>query len=226
MIQHVFERALASGAEQVLIATDDPRVEEVARGFTEQVCMTAADHVSGTDRIAEVVATMGWRPEVVVVNLQGDEPLMPPALLSQVAETLVSHPAADVATLSVPLNAPGQLFDTNTVKVVSDRDGYALYFSRATIPWRRDTFDPSATVENDWLSGIYRHLGIYAYRAGFLADYPQLQKAPIEAMESLEQLRVLWNGGRIAVAVAESVPPSGVDTADDLARVSAILGAG
>ena len=226
MIQHVFERALASGAEQVVIAVDDERVEAVVRGFTDQVCMTADDHVSGTDRIAEVVATMGWSSEAVVVNLQGDEPLMPPALLSQVAGTLASHPAADVATLSAPLSAPEQLFDTNTVKVVSDRGGYALYFSRATIPWQRDRFDPAATVENDWLSGMYRHLGIYAYRAGFLAGYAQLEEAPIEAMESLEQLRVLWNGGRIAVAVAESVPPSGVDTADDLARVSAILGAG
>lgn len=226
MVQHVFERALASGAEQVLIATDDARVQEVVHGFTDQVCMTSADHVSGTDRIAEVVATFGWSPETVVVNLQGDEPLMPPALLSQVAETLASHPLADVATLSVPLSVPEQLFDPNTVKVVTDRDGYALYFSRATIPWQRDQFEPSSTVEQDWLSGMYRHLGIYAYRAGFLAGYAQLEEAPIEAMESLEQLRVLWNGDRIAVAVADSVPSSGVDTADDLARVSAVLGAG
>lgn len=226
MIQRVFECAQASGAEQVLVATDDARIDQAVRCFTEAVCMTSADHASGTDRIAEVARLQDWPPDTVVVNLQGDEPLMPPALLRQVAETLETHPSAEVATLSVPLSRTHQLFDPNTVKVVTDCDGYALYFSRATIPWQRDRFDPSAPVEQAWLSGMQRHLGLYAYRAGFLAGYSQLAAAPIEQMESLEQLRVLWHGGRIAVATADEVPPAGVDTAEDLDRVSAVLAAG
>jgi len=143
-----------------------------------------------------------------------------------VAETLVSHTDAAMATLAVPLDATEQLFDTNTVKVVSDRDGYALYFSRATIPWKRDQFVKGAEPQTAWLEGVHRHLGIYAYRAGFLAGYAGLPVSPIERMESLEQLRVLWNGGRIAVEVVEDAPPAGIDTAEDLARVIAALGAG
>ena len=226
MIRHVYERACASGAAQVVIATDDPRIQAAAGAFTDAVCMTSSAHASGTDRIAEVVRQLGWPDDTVVVNLQGDEPLMPPALLGQVAETLVSHVDADMATLAVPLDAPEQLFDTNTVKVVSDRHGYALYFSRAPIPWKRDQFVKDAEPQASWLEGMYRHLGIYAYRAGFLAGYAGLPASPIERMESLEQLRVLWNGGRIAVDVVEDAPPAGVDTAEDLARVVAALGAG
>jgi 3-deoxy-manno-octulosonate cytidylyltransferase (CMP-KDO synthetase) len=128
-----------------------------------------------------------------------------------------------MATLSVPLRAVEQLFDTNTVKVVTDREGYALYFSRATIPWKRDQFEPSQNVDPAWLAGMHRHLGLYAYRAGFLSEYSKLSVAPIEQMESLEQLRVLWHGGRIAVATVDEAPPAGVDTAEDLARVSALL---
>lgn len=226
MIRHVYERACASGASQVVIATDDPRIQVAAGDFTDSVCMTSSAHGSGTDRIAEVVRKLGWADDTVVVNLQGDEPLMPPALLGQVAETLVSHTDAAMATLAVPLDATEQLFDTNTVKVVSDRDGYALYFSRATIPWKRDQFVKGAEPQTAWLEGVHRHLGIYAYRAGFLAGYAGLPVSPIERMESLEQLRVLWNGGRIAVEVVEDAPPAGVDTAEDLARVIAALGAG
>jgi 3-deoxy-manno-octulosonate cytidylyltransferase (CMP-KDO synthetase) len=128
-----------------------------------------------------------------------------------------------MATLAVPLTDPDQLFDTNAVKVVADRNGYALYFSRATIPWKRDLFDKNVAVQSTWLEGVYRHLGIYAYRAGFLGSYASLPVSPIERMESLEQLRVLWNGGRIAVGVATQTPPAGVDTAEDLARVIAAL---
>ena len=224
MIQHVFERASESGADEVVIATDDARIREVAERFDAPVCMTAVDHNSGTDRIAEVVQKLGWPDDAVVVNLQGDEPLMPPALLSQVAGTLGSHDRAEMATLAVPLSHTGQLFDTNTVKVVTDGDGYALYFSRASIPWKRDLFDGDSTPQADWLDGIYRHLGIYAYRAGFLRGYAGLPVSPIERMESLEQLRVLWNGGRIAVDVAVEAPPAGVDTAEDLSRVVVALG--
>jgi len=224
MIRHVYDRACESGAEEVVIATDDARIEAVARQFTDQVCMTSSEHTSGTDRIAEVVRTLHWPDDTVVVNLQGDEPLMPPALLTQVAETLESHAESDMATLAVPLTDPGQLFDTNAVKVVADCNGYALYFSRATIPWKRDLFDKKVAVQSTWLEGIYRHLGIYAYRAGFLGGYASLPVSPIERMESLEQLRVLWNGGRIAVDVAADAPPAGVDTAEDLARVIEALG--
>lgn len=223
MIQHVYDRACESGAEEVVIATDDARIREAAEAFADQVCMTSNEHTSGTDRIAEVVRVLQWPDDTVVVNLQGDEPLMPPSLLTQVANTLVSHSESEMATLAVPLTDPHQLFDPNAVKVVVDRKGYALYFSRATIPWKRDVFDDQTHVQMDWLNGLYRHLGIYAYRAGFLSGYAGLPVSPIERMESLEQLRVMWNGGRIAVDIAADAPPAGVDTADDLARVIAEL---
>ena len=224
MIRHVFERACESGAEDVVIATDDVRIEDAVRRFSDRVYLTSTEHASGTDRIAEVVSSLRWGEDTVVVNLQGDEPLMPPALLAQVAETLVSHGEADMATLAVPLVSPDQLFDTHTVKVVTDRRGYALYFSRATIPWNRDLFAPDVQPQAEWLHGIHRHLGIYAYRAGFLRSYARLHVSAIEQMESLEQLRVLWNGGRIAVDIAIDAPPAGVDTAHDLARVIEALG--
>lgn len=223
MIQHVYERACESGAEEVVIATDDVRIHEVADAFAAQVCMTSHEHTSGTDRIAEVVRILDWPDETVVVNLQGDEPLMPPSLLSQVADALVSHSESEMATLAVPLSDLEQLFDPNTVKVVADRNGYALYFSRATIPWKRDVFDDRVRARMSWLEDVHRHLGIYAYRAGFLSGYADLPVSPIERMESLEQLRVLWNGGRIAVDIAADAPPAGVDTAEDLARVASVL---
>lgn len=223
MVQHVYERACESGAEQVVIATDDERIRRICANFTEHACMTSTDHQSGTDRIAEVADAFGWDADTVVVNLQGDEPLMPPELLTQVAGCLVSHTDADMATLAVPIDQTDQLFDTNAVKVVCDRDGYALYFSRATIPWRRDVFAKDQSPQPDWLDGLLRHLGIYAYRAGFLSGYSRLERSPVEQMESLEQLRVLWNGGKIAVEVADGAPPAGVDTAHDLRRVVAAL---
>ena len=197
IIRHVYDRACESGAEEVVIATDDVRIEAVARRFTEQVCMTSSEHASGTDRIAEVVQTLHWPDDTVVVNLQGDEPLMPPELLAQVAATLESHAESDMATLAVPLIDPDQLFDTNAVKVVADRNGYALYFSRATIPWKRDQFDTSVAPQTPWLEGVYRHLGIDANRAGFLAGYASLPVSPIERMESLEQLRVCGTAGAL-----------------------------
>ena len=223
MIQHVYERACESGAQDVVVATDDLRIQDAVKGFSGQVCMTSAEHASGTDRIAEVAHTLGWPADTVVVNLQGDEPLMPPELLAQVAQALIAHGNADMATLAVPLAQPDQLFDPNVVKVVVDCDGYALYFSRATIPWKRDVFEPGMAARAAWLDGVHRHLGIYAYRAEFLAGYAALPVSTIERMESLEQLRVLWNGGRIAVDVSTHTPPAGVDTAEDLARVVAAL---
>lgn len=223
MIQHVFERACESGANQIVIATDDARIAEAGRDFGAEVCMTASSHVSGTDRIAEVVRTLAWADETPVVNLQGDEPLMPAGLLAKVAATLDNHPTAEMATLAVELDRADQLFDHNVVKVVCDRHGYAMYFSRATIPWKRDLFRADEVAGRDWFADVYRHLGIYAYRAGFLAHYAELPVAPVERMEALEQLRVLWNGGRIAVDIVAEAPPAGVDTAEDLQRVAAAL---
>ncbi len=224
MVQHVYQRAVESGASQIIVATDDARIADEVEAFGGEVCMTSAAHASGTDRIGEVASVQGWSDDEIVVNLQGDEPLMPPGLLQQVADVLEQHSKADMATLAVPLDDPEQLFDHHVVKVVSDQDGYALYFSRATIPWKRDEFDPHATVQSEWLSGIRRHLGIYAYRVRFLKGYANLGVAPIERMEALEQLRVLWHGGRIAVGTATETPPLGVDTADDLEKVRTALG--
>jgi 3-deoxy-manno-octulosonate cytidylyltransferase (CMP-KDO synthetase) len=191
----------------------------------DDVRLTSTDHVSGTDRIAEVVAAEAWPDRHHRRQPAGRRAV--DALRScsqQVAQTLIEHPLAEVATLSAPLSDTGQLFDPNIVKVVSDGQGYALYFSRATVPWRRGVFDPSLPVESDWLDGMQRHIGLYAYRAGFLAGYAELAEAPIERMESLEQLRVLWHGGRIAVTEARAEPPAGVDTEADLGRVRTALG--
>lgn len=222
MLQHVFEAAGRCGAGQVVIATDDPRIEAAARGFGAEVCMTSSEHVSGTDRIGEVVRTLGWPDETIVVNVQGDEPLMPPALIGQVAEDLASHPQAALATAATPLVAAGEFFDPNVVKVVSDRDGFALYFSRASIPWDRDLLQNG---EKALPIGIVplRHIGIYAYRVGYLHRYGQMRPCPLEQAEQLEQLRALWYGERIHVAEASQRPGPGVDTEDDLRIVEQLL---
>ena len=222
MIQHVFERAVESGANQVVIATDSQKIAEVCREFSADVCMTSAEHRSGSDRIAEVVAQRGWGDEEIVVNLQGDEPCMPAELLSQVAEDMSQHDAAGVTTLSAPITARQTLFDPHVVKVVTDVKGYALYFSRAPIPWHRDEFiDAESPLPAD--TGFARHIGLYAYRAGYLARFVAWDRAPIERAESLEQLRVLWHGGRIHVSEARTEPGQGVDTRDDLQQVEAQL---
>ncbi len=222
MIAHVHDCARQSGAQSVIIATDDARIEAAATAFGAEVRMTADTHRSGTDRLAEVVASEGWPDETIVVNLQGDEPLMPPACIRQVAEALAAHADADVATLCTPIHHPAELFDPHVVKVVRDARERALYFSRAPIPWHRDEFagDPD-TLPAD--TPFLRHIGLYAYRAGFLRDYVTADPAPLELAESLEQLRVLWYGGRIVVPVAAALPGPGVDTPDDLARVERIL---
>lgn len=214
MIWHTWRRAQQSGATQVVIATDDQRIATVAEAFGAVVCMTSANHESGTDRIAEVVAKLGWHDEEIVVNLQGDEPLMPPLLLDQVASALRDHPAASLSTLAVPLQDE-QVFDSNAVKVVVDRNGMALYFSRAPIPWKRGNFE----AKKSDAEGMLRHLGIYAYRVGFLKRYVDWEPTPIEQQESLEQLRVLWQGEGIAVDVADQAPPPGVDSPEDYQRL-------
>lgn len=220
MIQHVYERAQESGAAQVLIATDDERIATAARGFGADVAMTRSDHPSGTDRLAEVVEQRNLHDPAIVINLQGDEPLMQPSLIRQVADALVQRQEADIATLATPIMAREEVFDPNTVKVIRNRDGYAMYFSRAPIPWDRDNFKQ----QNGRLTaGYLRHLGIYGYRVSFLRRYPSLSEVEMERAESLEQLRALWHGARIYIDVANDVPGPGVDTPADLEKVEAIL---
>ena len=222
MIQHVYERAMESGAEQVVIATDSPLIEEAVNRFGGVVCLTAGTHQSGTDRIAEVAEKMGFADDDITVNLQGDEPLMPPAVIRQVAENLARTPEASMSTVCAKINTAAELFDPHLVKVVKDKDDFALYFSRATIPWDRDAFASTTEVLPED-SEHFRHIGIYAYRTGFLKEYTQWSVCPLEIMESLEQLRALWNGHRIHVAEAIEVPLAGVDTEKDLALVRAHL---
>jgi len=223
MIQHVYECARRSGAGQVVIATDDARIRQAAEAFGATVCMTAASHRSGTERLAEAVAQLGLAADDIVVNLQGDEPLMPSVCLDQVARALAAHPAASMATLCTPLQEPAELFDPHVVKVVRDVNDMALYFSRAPVPWHRDEFRHSPTVLPQDGTPLLRHIGLYAYRAGYIERYLALPHSPLEAAESLEQLRVLWHGDGIVVPEAEAVPGPGVDTEADLAKVAARL---
>lgn len=225
LLEHVYRRALASGALEVVIATDDRRIRDAAESFGAPVCMTSSEHLSGTDRLAEVAARRGWPDEAIVVNLQGDEPQMPPALIRQVAAELEDHPTAGIATVCARIRQSAEVFDPNVVKVVLDRERFALYFSRAPIPWHREAFRigggdltelPADTV---W----FRHIGLYAYRVAVLRSFPRLASAMVERAESLEQLRALWQGIRIHVAEATEAPPPGVDTEADLARVAAEL---
>lgn len=220
MVVRVLERAQLSGARSVWVATDDTRVRDAVEAVGGQAMMTRPDHASGTDRLAEVAECLGLHDEDIVVNVQGDEPLIDPALIHNVAAMLDAHPDAAVATAAHPLHDAADLFNPNVVKVVCDRQGLALYFSRAPIPWARDDF---ATTRDSLPQGlpVLRHVGLYAYRAGFLRTYSQLAPSPLEQWEALEQLRVLWHGGRIAVSVIADAPPAGVDTAEDLARVCA-----
>jgi 3-deoxy-manno-octulosonate cytidylyltransferase (CMP-KDO synthetase) len=222
MIQHVYERAQESGAEQVVIATDDERIRQACEAFSVPVCMTSAEHASGTDRLAEVVEKLGLDESQVVVNVQGDEPLMPPALVRQVADNLLQHTQVSMATVCSRIQSAKELFDPNAVKVVMDREGMALYFSRAPIPWHRDGFAQSRE-ELPVDTPYFRHIGLYAYRAGFLQQYVQWPSASLEKTESLEQLRVLWQGHKIHVAEAIEVPPAGVDTEEDLDAVREAL---
>ncbi len=227
LLEHVHRRALASGPLEVVIATDDPRIRDAAESFGAAVCMTSAEHPSGTDRLAEVAARCGWPDEAIVVNVQGDEPQMPPTLIRRVAAELEAHPSAGIATVCARIRRPGDLFDPNVVKVTRDREGFALYFSRAPIPWHREAFRGGGRELSELPGDAawFRHIGLYAYRVAVLRDFPRLEPAMIERTESLEQLRALWHGIRIRVAEAAEAPPPGVDTEADLARVAAELAA-
>ncbi|MBL1319921.1 MAG: 3-deoxy-manno-octulosonate cytidylyltransferase [Methylophaga sp.] len=221
MIQHVFERAKESQATQIIIATDDQRIEKVAIDFGADVCMTRTDHVSGTDRLAEVAANREFADDDIIINVQGDEPCLPASLINQVADDLQQHSDADMATLFSRIVQEKHVFDPNAVKVIMDKLGYALYFSRAPIPWMRDHFDQQSTLPPELPH--YRHVGLYGYRASFLKHYAELEPCVLEQEESLEQLRALYHGKKIHLTQARIHPGHGVDTQDDLDEVRRIL---
>lgn len=216
LIQHVHERALAAGFSSVLVATDDERIQAVCEGFGAKVAMTATTHETGSDRLAEVVQQQGWTDDTVVVNLQGDEPLTPVANLYQLAANMAKFPEASIATLATPITEIDELFDPNVVKVVRDERGMALYFSRAPVPFQRD----AGIAVADY---ALRHIGMYAYRVGFLRVFTRLAMSMPERLEKLEQLRALSNGYRIHVDIAAEIPGLGVDTEADLYKVEAQL---
>jgi 3-deoxy-manno-octulosonate cytidylyltransferase (CMP-KDO synthetase) len=216
MIVRVAERARDSGAARIIVATDHADIEAVCQGHGVEVCMTRADHQSGSDRIAEVAQEIGLAPDAVVVNLQGDEPLIDPALLAACAARISAE--VPMATCAHPILDVADVFNPNVVKVVLDKHGRALYFSRATIPWHRDGFASSREQLPEGYAPL-RHIGLYAYSNAFLQAYPKLEPAPLETIEALEQLRVLWHGYPIAVHVTDTAPQAGVDTPEDLARV-------
>jgi len=220
MIVHVARRAAEAGAAAVLIATDDPRIAEAVASLGLDICMTLPTHASGTDRLAEVAALRAWPDDRIVVNLQGDEPLAPPAAIRCVADTLAASDAP-IATLATPIRDMHELFDPNVVKIVRDSNGHALYFSRAPIPWHRDAFaqDRLTSPPHTWL----RHIGLYAYRASALRAFASMPAGELERIELLEQLRALEAGWRIAVASSPVPFPAGVDTEEDLRRVEGHL---
>lgn len=224
MIEHVCQRALAADAEQVVVATDDQRIFEQMRKLGIDTVMTRVDHNSGTERIAEVAQHYGWCDSDIIVNLQGDEPLIPSDYIRKSAEILASQQSAGIATLATPINkvALAEIFSPNAVKVVLNKMGYALYFSRAAIPWDRKLFPQSPSVVAN-ADQYLRHIGIYAYTVGFLQRYINWSVSALEQIECLEQLRILWHGEAIIVATVASAPDAGVDTEQDLQRVEQIL---
>lgn len=221
MIQHVVERANEAGAQKVIVATDDDRIATVVKAFGAQVCMTRNDHESGTTRIAEVLATLNYKDDTIVVNVQGDEPFIPAINIQQVAQNLHDNSHIPMATLGFPISDVNDIFNPNVVKVITNSSKHAMYFSRAAMPFDRDAFSKKS-VDNmsmDDLSSVYlRHIGIYGYRAGFVKQYQSMSATQLEKTESLEQLRVLWHGHVIHVDVAKNAPPHGVDTPEDLQK--------
>jgi len=222
MVVRVVEQALKSGASEVVVATDHHLIFDEVEAFGYQAVMTREDHVSGTDRLSEVVQKMRWAGDQLVVNVQGDEPLIAPTMIQQVAGQLAQDQGAVMSTACHPIHEQAQLINPNIVKVVLDQSGRALYFSRAPIPYPRDLMAQQAVMSADML--FYRHIGIYAYRADFLMKYASLPHSPIEQMESLEQLRVLWNGYAISVYVSQEPAAPGVDTEQDLIQIRKLLG--
>jgi 3-deoxy-manno-octulosonate cytidylyltransferase (CMP-KDO synthetase) len=222
MVVRVAQRAALSSAARVVVAADDAQIVQACHTHGVEALLTRTDHPSGSDRLAEACQQLGLDGDDRVVNLQGDEPLVAPALLDRCARLLQEQPGCVMATAAHPINQPAELANPNVVKVVLDAASRALYFSRAPIPWWRDA--PQAGLPAP--GSVFRHIGLYAYRAGFLRRFPSMPVAPLEQIEALEQLRVLWHGERIAVHVTPDAPASGVDTPEDLARVRALLAAG
>ncbi|RRJ84685.1 3-deoxy-manno-octulosonate cytidylyltransferase [Aestuariirhabdus litorea] len=222
MIERVYRQAIQSSADRVIIATDHPDIEAAAHGFGAEVVMTSSDHPSGTDRLQQVAATLGFGDDQIVVNVQGDEPLIPPSLIDQVADNLANDPEASVATLCEPIREASELFNPNAVKVVMDARSHAIYFSRAALPWARDAFALCTQTLPETVP-FNRHIGIYAYRVGLLNRFVHWGPSPLESIECLEQLRVLYHGDRIHVEQACETPPAGIDTPEDLERVRRLL---
>lgn len=223
MIAHVCERALEANAEEVVVATDDLRIAEAVTALNIKALMTRPDHQSGTERIAEVAEQCQWSQETIIVNLQGDEPLIPPSYIQQLAEALAGQQQAGIATLAAEIVAAEELFNPNAVKVVLNKANYALYFSRAPIPWDRTTFAQNQQHSLSAQMPHYRHIGMYAYRVAFLQRYCQWTSSALEQVEALEQLRILWHGEPILVQLVTQAPVAGVDTPEDLERVTRIL---
>lgn len=217
MVVRVAEQSAQSGAQQIWIATDHQSIAATVHQFGFKACLTQAHHASGTDRIAEVVEQLQWHDDTIVVNVQGDEPLIPPALISAVAQHLHDHPECAIATACHPMQDDEAMRNPNIVKVVLDKQSNALYFSRAPIPYIRDTLAVGSVLPEKF--SMLRHIGIYAYRVRFLRDFCKLAPVAIEQIESLEQLRALWHGYKIGVTVRADAPPSGVDTEQDLHAV-------
>jgi len=221
MVLRVLDRALQAGAESVVVATDDVRVQQAVEAAGYPALMTSPEHQSGTERLVEVAETLGWSDDTLVVNVQGDEPLIDPLLIREAARQLVLHEDAVMATLAHLIHDHAEFINPNVVKVVADEAGYAQYFSRAPIPWPRDAFAGQQAMPHEL--GALRHVGLYAYRAGFLRTYASLAPSPLERYEMLEQLRVLWHGYRISLGITPIAPAPGVDTPEDLARVRALF---
>lgn len=222
LILHVCDRARSSGAAHVIVATDDERVRAACAADGVDVQMTGSEHASGTDRIAEVAESRGWNEDEIIVNLQGDEPLMPPADIEQAAALLHSHDGADISTLCTPIHELAEFMNPNVVKVVADLAGRAIYFSRAPIPWNRDSAAAGMGSQQKH-QGALRHIGMYGYRVGALKRLAAAAPCELEQLEKLEQLRALWLGMIIAVDVAREMPGPSVDTPEDLQRVAALM---
>jgi 3-deoxy-manno-octulosonate cytidylyltransferase (CMP-KDO synthetase) len=222
MIAHVCDRAKEANAEEIVVATDDDRILNAVLELGFQAVLTRENHESGTERIAEVAEKFGWSDDTIIVNLQGDEPLLPADYIRQVAHAVANQNQAGIATLAAKIHDADEIFNPNAVKVVLDKAGYALYFSRAPIPWHRAEFKmPPAPLSKSGDS--LRHIGLYAYTAGFLKKYCAWEASPLEHIEALEQLRILWHGEKILVQIVDKTPPAGVDTLEDLQRVEAFL---
>ena len=215
MVVRVAERALLSGASRVVVAVDDQSIFDACQAHGLDVLLTSTQHPTGTDRLSEVATCLQLDDDAIVVNVQGDEPLIPPELITQVAQTLAQHPAADIATAALAIDDLAEINNPNVVKVAMSQSGQALYFSRAPIPFSRDP--------QKYQAKCFRHIGMYAYKAGFLKEFSKLAPAPIEEAESLEQLRAMWYGYTIQVLVTDAAPPPGVDTAEDLERVRQVF---